>query len=102
MSTPESSALSSPRAAHRVAFGVLWVTWAVIRLPILALLVILEPLILLLRAGSALLITLTAFFFKLVTPHDPVPRWGMLGIAVGGVMILAVYYALLRLLSACL
>ena len=100
MSTPESSALSSPRAAHRVAFGVLWVTWAVIRLPILALLVILEPLIRVLLAGSALLITLTAFFYKLVMPHAPVPFWGMLGIAVGCVMILALCYALLRLLSA--
>ena len=100
MSTPESSALSSPRAAHRVAFGVFWVTWAVIRLPILALLVILEPLIRVLLAGSALLITLTAFFYKLVMPHASVPFWGMLGIAVGCVMILALYYALLRLLSA--
>src|SRR5437660_452175 len=99
MSTPESSALSSPRA-QRVAFGVLWVTWAVIRLPILGLLVILEPLIRVLLAGSALLITLTAFFYKLVMPHAPVPFWGMLGIAVGCVMILALYYALLRLLSA--
>jgi len=100
MSTPESSALSSPRAAQRVAFGVLWVTWAVIRLPALALMVILEPLVRVLLAGSALLLTLTAFFYKLVMPHAPVPFWGMLGIAVGCVMILALYYALLRVLSA--
>src|SRR5205823_11958950 len=100
MSTPESGALSSPRAAHRVAFGVLWVIWAVIRLPILALLVILEPLIRVLLAGSALLITLTAFFYKLVMPHAPVPFSGMLGLAVGCVMFLSLCYPLLCFLSA--
>jgi hypothetical protein len=74
--------------------------WTVIRLPIFALLVILEPVVRLLLAGGALLITLTAIFYGLVRPLPHVPVFGMLGLAVGLFLLLALYYAALRALRA--
>jgi hypothetical protein len=90
---------SSPGLVRRSAAAILWASWTAIRLPCLAVLIVLEPVVRLVFAGSALLIVLAAFFFACVRPHTA-PFWGMLGVAVGAVFILALYYALLRLLSA--
>jgi len=78
---------------------VLRLGWAAVRLPILALLVVLEPVVKLVLAGSALLILLTAIFFALVRPLSTFPFFGMLSVAAGSVLLLALYYALMRLLS---
>lgn len=87
--------------AERAAWGVLCVLWKGIRFPAVALLIILEPIARLLLAGSALLLTLTAFFLKLVIPSGAhAPFWGLLALAVGCMAILTIYYAFLRLLSA--
>jgi hypothetical protein len=86
---------------HRsVAFGVLRLGWAALRLPVVALLVIFEPVVKVLLAGAALLVALTAMFFALLEPLSAFPFGGMLGVAAGLVLLLALYYALLRVLSA--
>jgi hypothetical protein len=82
-----------------VAFGVLRLGWAAVRLPVLALLVIFEPIVKVVLAGAALLVALTAMFFALVEPLSAFPFGGMLGVAAGLVLLLALYYALLRALS---
>jgi hypothetical protein len=53
-----------------------------------------------LLAGFALLLVLTALFFALVRSPDTFPFLGMLGVSTGLVLILALYYAVLRVLSA--
>lgn len=73
--------------------------WAMVRLPLLALLGVLEPLVRLLLVGGALLMTLTAIFFALVQPISTFHFLGMLGLAAGLVLLLSLYYALLRVLS---
>jgi hypothetical protein len=102
MGTPEKEMLAPPRTfAERAVWTVASITWKLISFPVLALLVILEPVARLLLAGLALLLTLTAFFLKLVMP--PVahaPFWGLLALAVGCVAALTLYYAALRILSA--
>jgi hypothetical protein len=90
---PRSTALQG------VALGALSVAWAALRLPLLALLVILEPVVKVLLAGSALLIVLTAVLFSLLEPLSRVPLGGMLAVAAGLVLLLALYYSLLRLLG---
>lgn len=72
--------------------------WTAVRLPILALLVILEPVVRLVLAAGALLTTLTAGFYALVRPATHVPVWGMLAIAVGCFLLLALYYVVLNAL----
>jgi hypothetical protein len=91
-----SSRIAIPRDLVR---GALRALWALVRLPLLALLGVLEPLVRVLLAGGALLMTLTAIFFVLVQPISTFPFWGMLGLAAGLVLLLSLYYALLRLLS---
>jgi hypothetical protein len=86
-------------AIERIGLGVLVVAWRVIRLPVLALVVILEPIITFVLAGLALLGVLTSILFKLVGPAD-FPVWTMLGISIGFVMVLTLVHALIRLLSA--
>ena len=86
--------------ARVVALAIARAAWTTLRLPILALLVILEPVIRLVLAGFALLITLTALFFACLRPLSAFPFWGMLAAAVAAVGLLALYYAVIRLFSA--
>ena len=73
--------------------------WTLIRLPVLALLVILEPVARVVLAGFALLMTLTAFFWVAVLGLSAFPFWRMLALAIGAWLLLAFYYALVRLFS---
>jgi len=94
-----ATAFISSESAGRLAALVLRAAIVTLRLPCLAILVILEPVAKLLLAGSALLLAVTALFFALLRPLHPFPVWGMLEVAAGAVFVLALYYALLRWLS---
>jgi len=86
--------------AGHVAWAAARIVWTALRLPVLALLVILEPVVRFALAGFALLMTLTALFFACLRPLSAFPFWGMLAAAVGAVGLLAAYYAVVRLFSA--
>jgi hypothetical protein len=79
--------------------GALRAAGTTLRLAILALLVVLEPVVRVVLAGSALLVALTALFFALVRPLSAFPLWGMLAVTAALVMLLALYYAILRAMS---
>ena len=86
---------------ERAVWAVLCLSWKVIRFPAVAILIILEPVVRLLLAGFALLLTLSAFFLKSVMPPGThVPFLGMLALAVGCMALLSAYYWILRVLSA--
>lgn len=72
--------------------------WLAIRLPVLLVLVILEPLVTALCGALALLGVLTTIFFLLVgPPHFP---WiTMLAVSLGFALVLVPYYGLIELLS---
>ena len=81
------------------ALGFLWLIWQAVRIPAFALLVILEPIVRLMLAGSALLLVLTALFYRSIgMPHFPF--WTMLALGIASMLLLALYYALMRVLSA--
>jgi hypothetical protein len=72
--------------------------WHAVRLPVLMLLTILEPVVRFILGALALLGVLTALFFRLYgVPHFPFAF--MLGASVGFGLMLAGYYALLRVLD---
>jgi hypothetical protein len=72
--------------------------WLLVRLPVLTLLVILEPIAALVFGGLALAGVLTTIFFVLVhAPHFP--AWTMLTISIGFGLALMFYEALLRVFS---
>lgn len=79
---------------------ILLTVWTIVRLPVAALLAICEPVVRVVLAGLALLFVVTAGFFALVQPAHAVPLLGMLGVAVGLLLLLALYYGILRALSA--
>lgn len=72
--------------------------WRAACLPVLMVLVILEPLITFVLAGLTLLGLLTTLFFYLVGSPD-FPVWTMLTLSVGFAIALVPYHALIRLLS---
>ena len=80
----------------RLLFGL---AWDVVRLPALTLLVIVEPLVQFVLTANALLLVLTAAFFKLIVHRPDFPFWGMLALSVGCVWVLALYYAIIRVLG---
>jgi hypothetical protein len=69
-----------------------------VRLPVLMLLVILEPVVAFVLGGLALAGILTTIFFKLIeAPHFP--AWTMPCLSIGFGLALVVYEATIRLLS---
>jgi hypothetical protein len=79
------------------ALSVRWL-WRAACLPVLMVLVILEPLVTFVLAALALLGLLTTLFFYLVGPPE-FPLWTMLALSLGFAIALLPYYALIRLLS---
>jgi hypothetical protein len=72
--------------------------WYALRLPVFMFLAILEPVVRSLLGALALLGVLTALFFAFYgVPHFPFAL--MLGVSVGFGLMLAGYYALLRVLG---
>ena len=72
--------------------------WRAACLPVLMVLVILEPLVTFVLAGLALLGLLTTLFFYFVGPPE-LPVWTMLALSLGFAIALVPYHALIRLLS---
>jgi CHASE2 domain-containing sensor protein len=66
--------------------------------PVLAILLIVEPIIRVALSAVALASILIACFFEFLTQVPNFPFLGMLGIAVASVVLLKAYYALLRML----
>ena len=80
------------------ALSVRWL-WRVACLPVLMMLVILEPLVSFVFATFALLGLLVTLFFYLVGPPE-FPVWTMLALSLGFAIALLPYYVLIRLLSS--
>ena len=72
--------------------------WRAACLPVLMVLVILEPLVTFVLGGLALLGLLTTLFFYFVGPPE-LPVWTMLALSLGFAIALVPYHALIRLLS---
>lgn len=91
--------LGSDRPGGSAAPIVWRAVWTLIRLPVLALLVILEPVARVVLAGFALLMTLTALFWGALLGLSAFPFWGMLALAISAWLLLGFYYVLVRLFS---
>ena len=80
------------------SLSVRWL-WRVACLPVLMVLVILEPLVTFVFATLALLGLLVTLFFYLVGPPE-FHVWTMLALSLGFAIALVPYHALIRLLSS--
>lgn len=94
---PIQSASHSLKQAGR---GLARFSWNVVRLPIVATLAVLEPVVRTILAGIALLGILTALFSEFIVRAPNFPFWPMIGVSVGSALLLMVYYAVMRVFSA--
>jgi len=94
-----TSVENRPISASDVARFFLWLLWQCVRVPVLLLLVILEPVVSFVLSALALLGVLTALFWKLVGPPH-FPFFLVLSISLGFELALVLYHALLNLLGA--
>ena len=67
------------------------------RLPLLGLLLVLEPFVRVALTATALITTAIAIFFECVTARPAFPFFGMLSFSIACVLLLKLYYLLLRL-----
>ncbi len=101
--SPDRRALPGPAAGGaRIGLGILaaivWLGWQAIRLPVLTFLVLFEPIVNFTLSALALLVALTATFWKLTDPK-PFPFWTVLAASLACVLALALYHALIRALA---
>lgn len=71
--------------------------WTIVRLPVLAFLVVLEPIVCGLLWLLATLGVLTAIFYEFVVRDPRFPFWICMGLSIGLALLAGLYYALIRL-----
>ena len=82
----------------RLEWRVLGCSWRIVRIPLVTLLVILEPVVSLLFGGLALLgVLITLFYTFIKLPNFP--TWTMLTVSVAFGLVVTLYRALIALLS---
>lgn len=82
-----------------VSRGVLGLIWQAVRIPVVSVLVLLEPVVCFVLAALAILGVIAAAFWKLSGTVPAFPLWGMLAFSSGSLALLAIYYALIRLFT---
>jgi hypothetical protein len=83
-----------------VGRGLLRFSWTAVRVPLLALLVTLEPIICWVLSAIALLGVLVSLMFEFVVRLPHFPFWLMMGISAGIAALQISYYLLIRLFSS--
>ena len=80
--------------------AILWLAWQMVRLPLLTLLMLFEPIVSFLLSALALLTALSAILWVFADPKAHFPFWTDLAGSLACVLVLALYHALMRALSA--
>jgi len=91
--------MSAHPQLRSIAAGSLRVAWDVVRLPLLAVLTLLAPVVQTLCAGLMLIGIVVSIAFKISAAGPHFPFWHMIGISLGFGAFVIVYYGLIRLLS---
>ena len=83
--------------ARQIVYALVRIVWTLVRLPVLALLFVLEPFVCGLLWLFATFGILGALFYRFLV-HDPrFPFWPALGLSVGMALLAGAYYGLIRL-----
>ncbi len=85
--------------ARSVFIAILRMAWHAIRLPMLAVLIVLEPIVSAVLLLASSLGIVTAVLFELAGPSERFPFWTMMAVWTGVALTLFLYYGLIRLLS---
>ena len=82
-----------------LGWSALWVLWQVVRLPALAVLLVLEPLVSLILTAFGLLGIVVALILKFSGDLPHFPFWLMMAFSIGAILLLMAYHALIRVFS---
>lgn len=86
-------------AAWDVTAGSLRIALALVRLPLLALLMVLEPLVCGALWLCATLGVLTCLFYRFLIHSPGFPFWGGLALSIGAALLAAAYHGLIRVVG---
>ena len=87
------------RRGRTPAWSVLWILWQVARLPVLAVLLVLEPFVSLVLTAFGLLGIIMALILKLSGDLPHFPFWLMMAFSVGALLLLMAYHVLIGVFS---
>jgi hypothetical protein len=82
-----------------LARGILWILWQVVRLPVLAVLIVLEPFVSLVLTGFGFLGIVMALILKFSGDLAHFPFWLVMAFSIGAILLLMAYHLLIRILS---
>lgn len=88
----------SPRG-WPLAWCILWILWQIVRLPVLAVLLVLEPFVSLVLTAFGFLGIVVALILKLSGDLPHFPFWLMMAFSIGAVLLLMAYHVLIEILS---
>lgn len=82
-----------------VALGLLWVLWQIVRLPVLAVLLVLEPFVSLALTAFGFLGIVVALILKFSGDLPHFPFWLMMAFSIGAILLLMAYHLFIRIFS---
>lgn len=96
LSDDDRRELSRGRTVMR---GFLWTLWQVVRLPVLAVLLVLEPFVSLILMGFGFLGIVVALILKFSGDVPHFPFWTMIAFSIGAILLQMAYHALIGVFS---
>jgi hypothetical protein len=84
---------------RRLGWSVLWILWQLVRLPILAVLLVLEPFVSLILTAFGFLGIVVALIIRFSGDLPHFPFWLMMTFSIGAILLLMVYHALIGVFS---
>lgn len=82
-----------------LAWSILWILWQVVRMPVLAVLVVLEPFVSLVLTGFGFLGIVMALILKFSGDLPHFPFWLTMTFSVGAILLLMAYHLLIGIFS---
>lgn len=82
-----------------LAWGFLWLLWQIVRLPVAAVLLVLEPFVSLVLTTFGFLGIVVALILKFSGDLPHFPFWLMIAFSVGAILVLMAYHALIGIFA---
>lgn len=88
-----------PVTGRTSPWSILWILWQIVRLPVLAVLIVLEPFVSLILTGFGFLGIVVALSLKFSGDLPHFHFWLMMAFSVGSILLLMAYHTLINLFS---
>ena len=98
-STPIDEPIRHPSWMRQTLAMTLRTLWALVRLPVLAVLIVLEPIVCGLLWQLSALGLLGALFYEFLVKDPRFPFWPTIGLSIGLAFLVGIYQVLIRLLG---